>query len=72
MADHKVVPIPLVFVFIVTIKTSNADEEPVKKISWANKTLLVIMPDQIFSCGVLVRKCSLLILTLVTSFLNIR
>ena len=31
MADHKAVPIPLVFVFTVTIQTSNADEELVKK-----------------------------------------
>ena len=31
MADHKPVPIPLVFVFIVTIQTSNPDEDTVKK-----------------------------------------
>ena len=36
-----------------------------KKISWANKILFVIMANQIFSSGVLVRKCSLLILCLI-------
>ena len=31
MADHKPIPILLVFVFIVTIQTSNPDEDAVKK-----------------------------------------
>ena len=31
MVDHKLVPIPLVFVFTVTIQTSNLDENAVKK-----------------------------------------
>ena len=31
MADHIAVLIPLVFVFTITMQTSNADEKPVKK-----------------------------------------
>ena len=52
MVDHKLVPIPLVFVFIVTIQTSNPDEDTVKKKKveltkpclslWLTKFLIVV------------------------------